>query len=306
MNRRYKTYKTAILLTSILIGLSLLVQIQNRIDVIEVSPDRELELLWVPDIRVVHGLALGDDNTAADMLWLRSIFYIAEQHPELAHHHGEECPICHDHFHKGEAHSHDFDHEHHHRVEETATPTDSEVSDEELPDNYDPLDFRHNRSLKNLLQYDVDSGKALHLYRLLNTVTDLDPMFAMPYFEGAMNLGLFEGRYNEAIKLIDKGVEALPDRWEMHYYRGFLRLFYMNDKAGAMSDIQTAALKPDAPIIVVQLAAALQVGLGHVDMALEFLQSIYEITDDPAMRDKIRNMLEVYGKLVGKDIRAGF
>lgn len=311
MRNRRITYNALIWLGMIVAGLLILVQLQSRIEAVEKGPGAELELLWVPDIRVVHGLALGDDNTAADMLWLRSIFYLAEQHPELDHHHhhGEECPVCHGGSFGGEKHTHTADNEghslphvHNNSIEgKIFGDPDTTITDEEISGNYDPLDFRHNRSLKTLLLYDVNSGKSLHLYRLLNTATDLDPMFASVYYQGAMNLGMIEGRYNEALKLINKGIKARPDRWEMHYYRGFIRLFYLNDKAGAAIDIQTAALKPDAPVIVVQLAAALQVGIGNVDMALEFLRSLIEVTDDPVMREKIHNMLEVYSKLVGKD-----
>ena len=139
-------------------------------------------------------------------------------------------------------------------------------------------------------------------------VTDLDPRFKTPYFKGALNLGLAFGRFDEALELLSKGIRAVPDRWEMFYYCGFIKLFYLNDKESASDDLVKAALKPDAPPIVVQQAAAIKVGLGQKELAVAFLQTLYETTENEDMKEKIENMLKVYVKgkpkapIIKKDI----
>ncbi len=224
-------------------------------------------LLFVPDIKVLHGLTLGDDAVAADLLWLRSIFYIASFHDHAEHATKENHS---DHY-------HDSDHKN----------IDGE---QEFAD----VDLGQNAGVKNLLFSDEHRNEAVHLSRLLNIVTDLDSTFVTPYFEGALNLGLVFGRYDEALDLLSKGIIAVPNRWEMYYYRGFIKLFYLNDKIGASDDMIEAAAKPNAPPIIVQQAAAIKVGLGQTEMVIEFLRTLYETTESDDMREKIENMLAVY------------
>ncbi len=286
-------YRTVKLAAAVVVGLILVIIIQHRFEAAGFASESDLALLYVPDQRIMHGMALADDNTAADMLWLRSIFYFAGYHPHEHHHHHHH----HVDFYRHSEHSGEHEgHDHHpeegegHRAKPRADGS-----------GFDPLDFRHNPSVKDILLFDIDDvPRAPHYYRLLDMVTDLDSLFATPYFAGALNLGIMEGRWDEALRLMEKGVAALPERWEMKYYRGFIRLFYLNMKEEAVEDIRAAALCPGAPLIVIQLAAALEAGLGHVDMTLEFLKSLSEVTKDPQIKAKIDDMLEYYRRQLGR------
>jgi len=254
-----------IILCLVLIGL-----LQNKIEAVEDNNDTT-KLLYVPDIRVLHGLMLGDDAVAADLLWLRSIFYIASYHDHDAHD-SEENHTRHEHEHEHDTHEH---------------KDDSDQSNGEM-------DFLKNASVQNLLFSNEHSSEAMHLSKLLNMVTDLDSLFVTPFFEGALTLGLVFGRYDEALELLNKGIIALPDSWEMYYYSGFIKLFYLNDMNGSSDDMINAAMKPNVPPIVVQQAAAIKVGLGQREMVIEFLKTLYETTENGDLKEKIENMLAVY------------
>ncbi len=269
-----------------------LLLLQHRVEAIQEERAAQSELLYVPDWRVLHGLALGDDATAADLLWIRSVFYISAQRFHDAYHEYLGVP----HHHHG--HHHEKVHHHNHKLDhKDIHRTDSKRPVEQIPDSVDflELDFRKHPLLQGSLYWNIGSEDGRYLYRMLDIVTRLDPHFITPYVQGAMNLALMAGRYEEALDLLEKGTVEQPDRWEMPYYRGFIRLFFQNNKVGAVEDIQDAALKPDAPIIVVQLAAALQIGIGRRDLAVRYLRTIYEITEDEKLKTKIRDMLRVYG-----------
>lgn len=296
-------------LAGIAVGLFMLVAIQGRMEKMQAPHIDFGELLWVPDWRVPHILALGDDDTAADLLWIRSVFYVGAYHKHTDHlNHDHEHHIDytyhrgHDTAHKGE-HDH-LDHpvhDHKDHLHTNAHADQKSVAEGVQTDSiidFKEFDFRNISFIRNTLKGYLDDDEALHLYHLFDVVTDLDPRFITPYHQGAMFLILMAGRWEQALKLLDKGIENRPDRWEMFFYKGFVRLFYQNDKAGAEKNIRAAAMKKDAPFFVVRFAAALQVGLGKIPMGIEFLRSLYETTGDERLKADIEKLIELYkGKL---------
>lgn len=235
---------------------------------IETNDSLRNHLLYIPERAVLHSSALGDDGLAADLLWLRSVFYIGDN--DL-----EDKQLA--------------------KFSDLRTKVTG-VQNRPPGVSFDDQDFRQDPSLQSLLFWNDGSNDLPQLFPLVNRVTELDPAFVTPYIHGAMNLAMYAGRYSEARYLLDRAVINCPGRWEPSYYRGFLRLFYANDKLGAVDDITTAARTPGAPIIVIQLAAALQVGAGMKDQTIQFLTSLRGLTDEPELKKKIDDMLAVYGK----------
>ena len=265
---RWRKYRSVVLWVVIVAAAFwALLMLQQRVEAVQARKPVESELLYVPDWRVLHGMALGDDAAAADLLWVRSVFYIAAAGFEE-------------------------------KQEDIHGDIDRQVqAGISRPDTvrFQDMDFREEPLLRGGLYWNIGGDEVRYLHRLLEIVTHLDPRFVTPYVQGALNLALMAGRYEEALDILKRGMAARPDRWEMPYYRGFILLFFQNDKVGAVEDIQDAALKPGAPVIVVQLAAALQVGIGRRDLAIRYLQSIYKMTDDEKLKKKIEDMLQVYG-----------
>ncbi|NQU04745.1 MAG: hypothetical protein HQ568_01530 [Calditrichaeota bacterium] len=302
------------------LGLLLLVGIQGKMQA-QQAPHLNLgELLWVPDWKIPHILALADDNTAADILWIRSIFYVGEYHDDgdehdHGHHDEHGAHDKHEHHHMnytysreevsehGHVHEHQHEHEHdvhhdNHADHHIHEQQDHKIEGDKAPDSIDfkSFDFRNLSIIRKTLAGHLADDEAKHMYHLFNVITELDTMFVTPYYQGAMYLTLMGGRYKEASLLLDKGMKHRPDRWEMPFYRGFIRLFYMNDKAGAINDLRTSSMKKDAPDFVIQLAASIQVGMGQIEMAIEFLKSLYEVTEDQEMKVKIKELIELYSQ----------
>ncbi|MCF7811478.1 hypothetical protein K9N50_10875 [bacterium] len=306
-SKQKKIISTISAIAGLIVGLILLVGIQGKMQALQ-APHLNLgELLWVPDWKIPHVLALADDNTAADLLWIRSIFYVGEYHDHGSEHDHQEDQNEHEHHHMDYTYSRDKvgEPEHHHNHEGHHEDHDNhhiqklykhEIEIKETPDSIDfkNIDFRNLSLIRNTLAGHLTDNEAKHMYHLFNVITELDTMFVTPYYQGAMYLTLMGGRYKEANLLLDKGMKHRPDRWEMPFYRGFIRLFYMNDKNGAVSDLRIASMKKGAPGFVSQLATSIQVGMGQVEMAIEFLKSLYEVTEDQEMKAKIKKLIKMY------------
>ena len=62
----------------------------------------------------------------------------------------------------------------------------------------------------------------------LESVTDLDPKFYMPYF--VAQLLLPEVQHTEkAILISEKGLKSLPERWKIPFYMGYIYYYYLED-----------------------------------------------------------------------------
>jgi len=294
--------QTLYIILALAICITLLIFLRGRIEKSHAVQFDFGELLWVPDARIPHILALGDDNTAADMLWIRSIFYVGAYHG-LSHEHHQHADGEPGNHHSGygrhhrehiDKHEHVHEHDVHNQNHEIEHPKEHHRTGERDTLSFSNVDFREIPIIRNTLKGYLEEDEALHMYHLFNVITDLDPMFATPYFQGAMYLLVMAGRWEDALKLLEKGIKNRPDRWEMYYFKGFVNLFYQNDKIAAASELKRSAMQKDAPGYVVRLAATLHAGLGDLETALEFLRTLAEITEDKEMKARIEKQIEAY------------
>jgi tetratricopeptide (TPR) repeat protein len=101
-------------------------------------------------------------------------------------------------------------------------------------------------------QYDL-------LFPLLDLTTSLDPHFNVAYRFGAIFLAEpppgGPGRPDDAIALLQKGLEAQPDRWEFAQDIGFVYYWWERDYAKAADWFHKAAEMPNAPNWMAGMAA---------------------------------------------------
>jgi hypothetical protein len=97
------------------------------------------------------------------------------------------------------------------------------------------------------------------LYPLLDLTTTLDPHFNIAYRFGAIFLSIEEpqgpGRTDLAIKLLEKGLEKNPTRWQYAHDIGFINYWYTRDYAAAAHWFERASKMPGAPEWIAPLAA---------------------------------------------------
>src|SRR5262249_41886247 len=114
--------------------------------------------------------------------------------------------------------------------------------------------FLSNVSWMALIQWRADGSRmspdrAETLYRKLDSLTNLDPLFADAYLDGALSLAPV--RPDRARKLLDKALElGLGERWNVAFYAGTIALQYENDPGKAEEYFARADVLPDRPIYV--------------------------------------------------------
>ena len=97
------------------------------------------------------------------------------------------------------------------------------------------------------------------LYPLLELTTTLDPHFRVAYQFGALFLAESPpggpGRPDLAIKLLQRGLEAQPDDWQLYQAIGFVHYWSTQDYAAAADWFGRASRLPGAPTWMGPLAA---------------------------------------------------
>ena len=106
----------------------------------------------------------------------------------------------------------------------------------------------------------VESTEFSELYTLLDITTTLDPLFDIAYRFGSVFLAeaypAGAGRVDLAVKLLEKGFRARPDKWGYMEDIGFVYYWYAHDYRQAAEWFQKASEVPGAPVWLKPLAAA--------------------------------------------------
>ena len=123
------------------------------------------------------------------------------------------------------------------------------------------------------------------LYPLLDLTTSLDPYFDVAYQFGALFLAEpppgGPGRPDQAISLLEKGVRAQPEDWQLYQAIGFVHYWSYQDYAVAADWFRRAARQPGAPTWMEPLAAVtLAEGGNRKASRLMWQQILRTATDD--------------------------
>lgn len=113
--------------------------------------------------------------------------------------------------------------------------------------------FLSNVSWMTLVQWEadgkMDGPRSEALYRKLNSLTNLDPLFADAYLDGA--LAMATARPDLSQQLLDKAVKiGLSQNWKVQFYAGLVQMQYMNKPKDAEQYLKKAKDLPGAPPFV--------------------------------------------------------
>jgi tetratricopeptide (TPR) repeat protein len=107
------------------------------------------------------------------------------------------------------------------------------------------------RSIQNLAKpFDDPNEKYEWLEALFHGITDLDPRFLSAYRLGATYLGLIKRDGPAGISLLEKGIEANPDSWQLPSDLAMLYYCDLKDRDKALEHLKDAVEKPNAPLHV--------------------------------------------------------
>jgi tetratricopeptide (TPR) repeat protein len=139
------------------------------------------------------------------------------------------------------------------------------------------------------------------IYHALDVLTTLDPQYAYAYYAGGIILGDLANRPDLSNRLLEKGVKANPDVWNIPFLLGYNYYFLLGDPAKGAEYIMEAARRPDGPFYLPGLAIRMAAEAGSPDTALAFLEARLADTQDPEMREALAyRMKEV---IIERDIR---
>ncbi len=136
--------------------------------------------------------------------------------------------------------------------------------------------------LENALRYDL-------LKPLLTLATDLDPQLQVAYEFGSIFLSQRPpqgaGQPDEAVALVERGIQRNPDRWRLYYHLGFIHYSEREDYAAAAGTFERGSRVPGAhPWLQVMAAATRQRG-GDLETARFLWTKIYESTSDKMIQE---------------------
>jgi tetratricopeptide (TPR) repeat protein len=139
------------------------------------------------------------------------------------------------------------------------------------------------------------------MYHALDVITTLDPQYAYPYYAGGVILGDQANRPDLSNRLLEKGLDANPDVWNIPFLLGYNYYFLLGDPAKGAEYIMQAARLPDGPSYLPGLATRMAAEAGNPDTALAFLEARLRDTQDPEMREVLANRMKEV--IIERDIR---
>jgi len=123
------------------------------------------------------------------------------------------------------------------------------------------------------------------MYHALDVITTLDPQYAYAYYAGGVILGDLANRPDLSNRLLERGVSANPDVWNIPFLLGYNYYFLLGNPAKGAEYIMKAARLPDGPSYLPGLATRMAAEAGNPDTALAFLEARLRDTHDPEMRE---------------------
>jgi hypothetical protein len=136
------------------------------------------------------------------------------------------------------------------------------------------------------------------LYPLLDLSTSLDPSFDVAYQFGALFLAEQPpggpGRPDLALRLLEKGLRAQPEDWQLHQAIGFVHYWSYQDYAAAAQWFGRGARLPGAPTWMEPLAAVtLAQGGDRRASRLMWQQMLGSQTDDWFRNEAQRRLMQL-------------
>ena len=139
------------------------------------------------------------------------------------------------------------------------------------------------------------------MYHALDVLTTLDPQYAYAYYAGGVILGDLANRPDLSNRLLEKGVGANSEVWNIPFLLGYNYYFLLGDPAKGAEYIMQAARLPDGPSYLPGLATRMAAEAGSPDTAVAFLEARLQEAQDPEMREVLaKRMKEV---IIERDLR---
>jgi tetratricopeptide (TPR) repeat protein len=140
-------------------------------------------------------------------------------------------------------------------------------------------------------------GRFELLQPLLNLTVSLDPYFNIAYRFGALFLAMppptGAGRIDQSVALLQRGLDASPNRWQYAYDAGFVYYLYAGDYPTAGQWFTKAAAMPGAPEWIQPLAATTVARGGDRAFARRLFHELSNSDQDYLRKDAVRGLAQI-------------
>jgi tetratricopeptide (TPR) repeat protein len=137
------------------------------------------------------------------------------------------------------------------------------------------------------------------LYPLLDRTTTLDPQYLAAYTFGGIVLPAIDE--DEAIKLMEKGIEANPDKWVLHQHLGYI-YWQRGDYEKAGQVYEQGSQIQGAPSFMKQMSAKVRLEGGTRETAREIYRHIFETAGDTQTKELMGMRLAQIDSLDERDV----
>ncbi|OHA46297.1 MAG: hypothetical protein A3A80_04140 [Candidatus Terrybacteria bacterium RIFCSPLOWO2_01_FULL_44_24] len=129
-----------------------------------------------------------------------------------------------------------------------------------------------------------------------DVVTQLDPKFEYPYLLADIILPKF-GSIDDARRLTDRGIGAIPESWQLPYYLAVQYHSLKKDYANALKYIKVAADNPQSPPLVKALLASYTLKSGNLINAKYLFQIIYDTSENEYTKELAKSWIRQIGRI---------
>ncbi len=162
------------------------------------------------------------------------------------------------------------------------------------------LAFGHEETLADLIyiwalnyysSYQKEARRQYLSAVFSDAITELDPRFTESYVIGAMVMSLEYRQPDDALKLYQKGLRAMPTNWELAYWAGW-ECYSSKRFLDARSYWRSASKMPGAPPFFMRLAARMLEKAGDLDAAISEYEQLLDDAPDEKTRAVVARWLE--------------
>jgi hypothetical protein len=152
--------------------------------------------------------------------------------------------------------------------------------------------------------YAKDKNIAL-LYPLMDITTTLDRRLEIAYRYGAIFLAepapVGAGRPHEAITLLERGTEAMPQNWRLRNQLGFFHFLFLHDAKKAAEVMLEASKIPGSAYWLKTTAAAILGKGGEREAARAMWREMYEHSEEESIKNNALTHLKLLDAADGRD-----
>lgn len=129
------------------------------------------------------------------------------------------------------------------------------------------------------------------VYHMIETITELAPLFRTPYMTGALLLSVINNDISGASAIYDKAVIRFPHDWQVLYNAAYQALAEEKDESKAARLLQAAG-REGAPPWTLSLAARLHQKSGQLEFAKSVLSDALENAQDEKQASYFQKRLD--------------